>query len=223
MGSYITCTLTLFSQFETLSRVEPASVRGWLCNINSLCCCFRLMFSDSLAGSVLCLRGHMKRTLELIEDKYAQRFADCFPLFALFSASVCNNGFSCPEHSLNRLWVIRPLTPLLSLSVWPDAMHCIKCRTFFSPKTILCLIILMSSEWHKANGCLSVRGGIQPGGLFLWEQSQRQLSKSASVWYTSVLAGDFIHAHRLGNERECKCPALYAENSLFFNPPTQLI
>lgn len=151
MGSYITCTLTLFSQFETLSRVEPASVRGWLCNINSLCCCFRLMFSDSLAGSVLCLRGHMKRTLELIEDKYAQRLADCFPLFALFSASVCNNGFSCPEHSLNRLWVIRPLTPLLSLSVWPDAMHCIKCRTFFSPKTILCLIILMSSEWHKAN------------------------------------------------------------------------
>lgn len=205
MGSYITCMLTLFSQFETLSRVKPASVRGWLCNINSLCCCFCLMFSDSLAGSVLCLRGHMKRTLQLIEDKYAQRFADCFPFLRYFQ-HVCNNGFSWPKHTLNRLWVIRPLTLLLSLSVWHDAMHCIKCRTFFSPNYFVSYHpdVLRVAQGKQLP---SVRDGIQPGGLFLWEQRQRYLSKSASVWYTSVLAGYFIHAHRLGNERaQVPCP-----------------
>lgn len=50
--------------------------------------------------------------------------------FALFSASVCNNGFSCPS-ILNLLWVIWPLTSLLSLSVWHGARHCIMCHTYF--------------------------------------------------------------------------------------------
>lgn len=40
-------------RFEMVSKVEQALVCGWLLNINPVCCCFSLMFSDSLARSDL--------------------------------------------------------------------------------------------------------------------------------------------------------------------------
>lgn len=102
-------------------------------------------------------------------------------LAALFSASAWNNGFSCPN-SLNLLWVIWPLTSLLSLSDWHSAKHGIKCRTFFSP--LFCVLPYwcpQTGKGHPAKRPFSM--GTKPN-----------LSKSASVWYTSVLAGYFIRA-----------------------------
>lgn len=186
MGSYITCTLTLFSQFETLSKVEPASVRGWLCNINSPCCCFCLMFSDSLAGSVLCLRGHMKRTLELIEDKYAQRFADCFPLLRYFQHLSVTMASAAPNILLiafewfdlsprSYLWVFGT-TPCTALSVAHFCFPKLFCvLPSWCPQSGTGQTVAFCKGWHPARRPFSV--GTKPN---------RSLQICFSVVYISV-------------------------------------
>lgn len=139
--------MRLHFDWKMLSRVEQASVCGWLSNINPVCCCFSLMFSDSLARSDLFVWVPE-------ENSKTNRGQICtaprrsFPSLYYFQHLHVTMA-SAAERSLNRPWVISPLNwrYLWVFGTAPSAALCV--TPTFLPLTILCVTILMSSDWHR--------------------------------------------------------------------------